>query len=101
MSKSRNSRVLVYSTTDGFSANSADRQQRKLWLRMERRGRGGKTATIIGGFTVSDQQVELLARRLKSSCGIGGNVVDGEIVLQGDVRQKASALLRQWGYPVG
>ncbi|MCS6992098.1 MAG: translation initiation factor [Chitinophagales bacterium] len=94
------SRVLVYSTSASATDQQNSKQQHRLWLRTERKGRGGKTVTIIGGFTIPADAIHELARRLKSACGIGGSVVDNEIVLQGQVREKAAALLRQWNYPV-
>lgn len=97
MGKNPSNRVLVYSTAGMVKPV----QERRLSLRMERKGRGGKTVTVISGFTLPPHQVEELARRLKSACGTGGTVEDGEIVLQGQVRDRAMTLLRQWGLPVG
>lgn len=67
-----------------------------LCLRYEKRN--GKPATIVSEFEGSEDDLKQLARRLKSTLGIGGSAKDDEILLQGDVRQKVTALLRSWGY---
>lgn len=65
---------------------------------LERKNRGGKTATIIKGLELYDDELETLAKKLKSSLGIGGAVKDGEIVLQGDKRIKTVEYLKKQGY---
>ena len=73
----------------------------RLKIDVEKKGRGGKTATIIYGFDgQDDDQVADMARRLKQSLGIGGSSRGGEILLQGEVRAKAAAALREMGYDV-
>ncbi|MBP5171897.1 MAG: translation initiation factor [Bacteroidales bacterium] len=67
-----------------------------LCLRYEKRN--GKPATIVSEFDGPEEALKELARRLKSTLGIGGSAKDDEILLQGDVRQKVTALLRSWGY---
>lgn len=73
---------------------------RKLNIAYERKGRGGKAATIIYGFadTASDEDIEALAATLKRRLGVGGAARGGEILLQGDWRERAAALLRDMGY---
>jgi translation initiation factor 1 len=63
----------------------------------ERKGRGGKTATIITGFTVSDDQVSDIAARLKRKLGAGGSARGGEILIQGDRRNDVLKLLTDMG----
>lgn len=70
----------------------------KLHIDVERKGRAGKTATIISGFTISEQQVSELASQLQRSLGCGGSSRSGEILLQGDRRTAATTLLRSKGY---
>ncbi|MDE6370266.1 MAG: translation initiation factor [Duncaniella sp.] len=70
----------------------------KLTVTIDRKGRKGKTATIIEGFTSSDAEVADLAAKLKARLGIGGSSRGGEILLQGDVAEKARAILREMGY---
>ena len=67
---------------------------------LDRKGRKGKTATIVEGFTVSDAEVEAIASDLKRSIGTGGSARGGEILLQGDWRDRAAALLRARGFAV-
>lgn len=69
-----------------------------LHIVYEKKGRKGKPATIIEGFTCSDQKVDDIARRLKTSLATGGSSRGGEILLQGDCREKAGNLLRQMGF---
>ncbi len=75
-------------------------QKEALNIVMERKGRAGKTATIIEGFTGSDDEVAEVARKLRSHLGTGGSSRGGEILLQGDRREGAAALLRSLGYKV-
>ncbi len=71
-----------------------------LHIVMERKGRAGKTATIIEGFECDTDTLNDVARRLRSHLGTGGSARGGEILLQGDCRDKAAALLRELGYKV-
>ena len=95
---------LVYSTNPDFNLNkekediqtpSPSEQQLKIWL--ERKS-GGKVVTAIRGFTGREQDIEDLAKMLKSKCGVGGGAKDGEILIQGDHRDKVLHLLTQAGY---
>ena len=67
----------------------------KLNVALEKKGRGGKTATIIYGFKRSDEEVAEIASKLKRKLGIGGSARGGEILLQGDVREKLKPLLKE------
>ncbi len=71
-----------------------------LQVMMERKGRGGKTATIIAGFTIDDDQVAGIAARLKSKLGTGGSSRGGEILIQGDRRADAVKMLKEMGFKV-
>lgn len=66
--------------------------QQKLRLQLETKHRGGKTATVVMGFVGTDADLEELAKKLKSFCGTGGSAKDGEIIIQGDHRDK----MLQW-----
>ena len=78
------------------SAISLDPQEQRLRVRIEKKGRGGKVATIIDGY--EGLGMNDLARTLKSKLGLGGSVKEGLIILQGDVRQKCIELLKSMGY---
>lgn len=71
-----------------------------LKIIIDRKGRKGKTATIIEGFTSSDDEIAQVATKLKTRLGIGGSSRGGEILLQGDVAEKARTLLKEMGYKV-
>lgn len=69
--------------------------RQKLNTRIERKGRRGKLVTLISGFQGSEQALEDLAQKLKKFCGTGGSVKSGEILLQGDCREKVKAFIEQ------
>lgn len=74
------------------------RKKTKLSISMERKGRKGKTATIIYGFECGDEELEEIARTLKTKIGTGGSARGGEILLQGEWRDRAAELLRELGF---
>lgn len=78
----------------------ADKQKGKLVISIEKKGRSGKTATIISGFTVDNDELESLAKKLKTSLGTGGSARGGEILIQGDRRNDVKNLLLTLGYKV-
>jgi len=71
-----------------------------LQLRLEKKGRAGKTVTVIQGFTRDRRYLEHLARRLKQSCGTGGTLENQTILMQGDFRPRLREILGQEGYQV-
>lgn len=75
-------------------------QNDMLHVVVDRKGRKGKTATIIEGFTLSDEEVEELASELKQKIGVGGSARCGEILLQGECRDKVMNLLKTKGFKV-
>lgn len=106
MSKSNTNSNFVYSTNRDYNPQDSDSQddgifdpstvQLKVWL--EKNGRGGKTASVIKGFTGPEDKLEALGKILKSKCGVGGSVKDGEIIIQGDHRDKIIKILEAEGY---
>ena len=72
----------------------------QLTVSMERKGRGGKTATIISGFTLPDSEVAAIASDLKTRLGTGGSARGAEILVQGDRRADVARLLRDMGHKV-
>ena len=67
-------------------------------VRIEKNGRGGKTVTIVSGFVGSEDDLKELGKALKSKCGVGGSAKDGEVLVQGDFRQRVIEILRAMGY---
>ena len=72
-------------------------RQGRLVLRMERKGRGGKTVTVLSGLVGTTDQVDGVARTLKKALGTGARVEGGEVVIQGDVRERLRAWLAERG----
>lgn len=99
---------VVYSTNPDFQFTTEEDvveeqetlppAQQKLRVRMERAGRKGKTVTLITGFVGTDDDLKQLGKHLKTKLSTGGTAKDGEIVIQGDVRQPLIDLLRKEGY---
>lgn len=71
-----------------------------LHIVMEKKGRGGKTATIIEGFQCPDSEIAEIARLLRRRLGTGGSARGGEILIQGDRRSDVAVILRQLGFKV-
>jgi translation initiation factor 1 len=69
-------------------------------LRMEKKGRGGKTVTVVYDLPQNDQFLKELGQELKKACGVGGTVVEGGVELQGDVRDRVRDILTKRGYLV-
>lgn len=96
---------IVYSTDPAFpdgstapAAATPPPPQQRLHIRLESRHRGGKTATVVSGFTGRTADLDDLARRLKAHCGTGGSAKDGEVIIQGDQVAKVRSLLAGLGY---
>jgi translation initiation factor 1 len=98
---------MVYSTNSNFAfAGLADMLNEEhedagnhvLEVHLEKKHRGGKTAIIIRGFASAESELQALAKKLKSTMGVGGSVKAGEIIIQGDRREQAMALLEKWGH---
>ncbi len=97
---------FVFSTNPDFNFQPEEPEQAedvpnnqqplKIWL--DRKQRKGKDVTLITGFSGSDEQLAELAKTLKTKCGVGGSSKDGEILLQGDHRDKVLAFLLEKGY---
>lgn len=99
---------FVFSTDNDFDvdANNYDDietpepKDQYLEAHFSNKGRGGKIVTVIKGFEGKDEDLNELGKSLKKKCGVGGSVKDGEIIIQGDVRNKVMEFLKKDGYRV-
>ncbi len=97
---------IVYSTNPDFAyqtesedeQETIEKEKQNLRVSIEKKNRGGKTATVVKGFTGSEADLKDLAKLLKTRCGVGGAAKDGEIIIQGDLREKVVELLKKEGY---
>jgi translation initiation factor 1 len=107
MSKKNSNRVnVVYSTNPNFNYQEASDEQvdtlapaqQRLYVSIDRKQRAGKEVTLVEGFVGSDEDLKELGKLLKSKCGVGGSSKDGEILIQGKLKQKVFDLLIAAGY---
>ncbi len=96
---------LVYSTNPDYIQpgeevikSTLDPAEQMLRVILETKHRAGKTVTIVYGFEGADADLEALGKALKNFCGTGGAVKEGEIIIQGDHRQKVFQYLKQKGF---
>lgn len=82
------------------SEDNGPRQNGRLEVLLDRKGRKGKEATIVVGFTVDDAKVEEVAATLKKRLGCGGSARSGEILIQGDKRRQVAEILKSLGFGV-
>ncbi len=97
---------MVYSTNPDYKYDTADgggdqtpepsKQDLRVWL--DKKSRAGKQVTLVKGFAGSDDDLKELASMLKNKCGVGGSAKDGEIIIQGDFRDRVVDLLVKAGY---
>lgn len=88
------------SVSDESKMENVQEQKGPLHVILDKKGRKGKTATIVEGFELPDEEVAAIASRLKQKIGTGGSARGGEILLQGDWRQKIAELLRAEGFKI-
>ena len=97
---------FVFSTNDAFAYENETEQdtlpasEQYLEAHFSNKGRGGKIVTIIKGFEGTENDLKNLAKLLKTKCSVGGSVKDGEIIIQGNYRDKIIEILTQEGYRV-
>jgi translation initiation factor 1 len=108
MSKKTSSRPdgLAYSTNKDFFNDFPEqepvatlpKEKQKLKVTLDSKQRAGKIVTLIDGFVGTDDDMDALAKQLKTKCGAGGSIKDGYIIIQGDYKIKVLAWLKDWGY---
>ena len=89
-----------YEETEGEDQKTLPPQQQKLYVSLDKRNRKGKAVSLIEGFVGTEDDLKKLGKLLKSKCGVGGSVKEGEILIQGDFRDKLIELLQNEGYQV-
>lgn len=97
---------MVYSTNPDFQFDTGEEEevetlpknQQRLRVRMEKNGRGGKAVTIVAGFVGGEADLKELGKWLKGRLGVGGSAKDGEVIVQGDFKQRVIDLLKADGY---
>lgn len=97
---------VVYSTSSDFEfsypqneeAQTLPPQQQNLKVQLDKSMRAGKQVTLVTGFVGTGDDLDTLGKLLKSKCGVGGSVKDGEVIIQGDHRDKIVQILQKEGY---
>lgn len=97
---------FVFSTNKDFefeketAAETLPIAEQRLEAHLDKKNRGGKVATVIKGFEGTDDDLKALAKHLKTLCGVGGSAKDGEVIIQGNFRDKIMEWLAKEGYKV-
>jgi len=99
---------IVYSTNPDFQYEKGDAeeqqtlppQQQNLRVSLDKKQRKGKSVTLVSGFTGTSDDFKILGKMLKTKCGVGGTVKNGEILIQGDFCTKVIDILKTAGYKV-
>ena len=97
---------IVYSTNPDFEYQEDEtpqeetiaKEKQTLRIKLDTKQRRGKAVTLVTGFVGQDEDLNDLGKLLKVKCGVGGSVKDGEIIVQGDMRDKVLNILKKEGY---
>ncbi len=97
---------VVFSTDPDFRYQTDEEQEaetlapslQRLAVKIDRKGRAGKQVTLVTGFVGKSEDLKELGKMLKTGCGVGGSAKDGEIIIQGDFRDRVTTLLKAAGY---
>ncbi len=106
--KNKNRQDVVYSTNPDFNYSFDDEEtienlapkEQLLYVSIDRKNRGGKEVTLVEGFVGNSEDLNDLAKTLKSKCGVGGSAKDSDIIIQGKFKEKIADLLKGMGYQV-
>tara|TARA_B100000963_G_scaffold92527_1_gene79627 strand:+ start:2670 stop:3008 length:339 start_codon:yes stop_codon:yes gene_type:complete len=102
--KKKNKIGIIYSTNSNFEYQYESEKEiiaienQRLEVCIDKKNRGGKVATIVKGFVGQESDLKDLEKALKSACGVGGSTKNGEIIIQGNNRDKVMELLQKKGY---
>ena len=99
---------VVYSTNPNYQYEYNQEKEQEtlapekqnLRVTLDSKQRKGKTVTLVQGFVGTEEDLKELAKLLKNKCGVGGSVKDGEIIIQGEVKEKVLEVMREAGKPV-
>ena len=96
---------IVYSTDSDFNfsdqkndVESLPPAEQLLEIKLDKKHRGGKVVTLIDGFSMNEEEIEILSKQLKTFCGAGGSAKNFEIIIQGDHRDKVLQWLIKKGF---
>ncbi|HRN71645.1 MAG TPA: translation initiation factor [Ginsengibacter sp.] len=101
-----NASGIVYSTNPDFTPPGEDADDytpqpiatQEIRIRLDKKQRAGKVVTLITGFDDTDEAIESIGKEIKKFCGTGGSAKEGEVLLQGDFREKSLQWLKKKGY---
>lgn len=99
---------IVFSTNPDFEyqqdgieeTETLPPNQQNLRVQLDKKQRAGKAVTLVNNFIGKEEDLTALGKMLKTKCGVGGSVKDGEILIQGDFRKKVIEILQKEGYKV-
>lgn len=106
MGKKQNLGGMIYSTNPDFEVNEENEEEtlspeeQNLRVLLDSRNRKGKVVTVVADFVGAEEDLKDLGKELKNKCGSGGSVKDGEILIQGNFKEKVADTLRKLGYKV-